>query len=61
MLCLVPRKFERKYKGKKYEGNVKGKKNWRKIKNEFKANKLFLYNTSNLSIHQFVLFDIKIK
>ena len=39
-LCLVSRKHEKKYKGKKIK--IK-KKNERKIINNFKINKLFLY------------------
>ena len=44
---MVPKKFERKYEGKKIEN-----KNIRKIKNKFKVNKLFLYITSNF-FHRF--------
>ena len=46
-LCLVFKKFEEKYEGKKIKKKVKEKKSWRKIKNKFKINKLFLYIFSN--------------
>ena len=50
--CLVPRKFEWKYKEKKIKRKNRRKKMWRKIKNRFKVNKLFLYANSN-SFHLF--------
>ena len=47
-LCLVLRKFEEKYEGKKIK-RKNGKKKWKKIKNRFKVfNKLFLYTSPNL-------------
>ena len=60
-LCLVPKKFEEKCKGKKIEEKSRRKKRVKENnKNRFKVNKLFLYTTSN-SFHLFLLFDIKIK
>ena len=41
-LCLILRKFERKYERKKIKGKSKRKKRV-KIKTKFKINKLFLY------------------
>ena len=46
-----PRKFEEKSREEK---SKKKKKRWRKIKNRFNIDKLFLYNTKN----SFQLFEI---
>ena len=46
--------------GKENRENLEGKKKWRKIKNRFKINKLFLYVTLNL-IHLVQFFHTKIK
>ena len=46
--------------GKENRENLEGKKKWRKIKNRFKINKLFLYVTLN-SFQIFELFYVKIK
>ena len=45
-LCLVPGKFEEKWKGKKIEKKSKRKEKV-KEKKRFKFNKLFLYISSN--------------
>ena len=49
-LCLITENFERKCKKKKKK---LGKEKYKKIKNKFKFNKLFLYVSSN-SFHLFL-------
>ena len=47
-MWLVPRKYEKNYKGKKIKRKSRKKKESKVKKNRFKVNTLFLYIISNL-------------